>query len=82
MSETEAPSIPGPTSKFGQRVFLGFLATVACLYAVIVVYHLTAINQPKTVPFAEKMGFMEECRQVCLKYGLQTTGHVSNEAWA
>ena len=82
MSETEPPLSLGPTSKFGQRVFLGFLGAVACLYAVIVVYHVTAINQPKTVPFAEKMGFMEECRQVCLKYGLLTTGHVANDARA
>ncbi len=82
MSETEAPSIPGPASKLGQRLFLGFLATVACLYAVIVVYHLMAIDLPKTESSAEKLGFMEECRQVCLKYGLLTTGHVANDARA
>ena len=73
---------PQPQSKFGQRVFLGFLSTVAVFYAAIVVYHLLAINQPKTVPFAEEMGFMEECRQVCLKYGLLATGHVKNDARA
>ncbi len=79
MSEVEVPSNPATTSKFGQRLFLGFLATVGCLYAVIVVYHLTA-SKPEIV--AEKMGFMEECRQVCLKYGLLTTGHVANDARA
>ena len=63
-------------------MFLGFLGCVTCLYAVIVVYHLMTINQPKTVPFAGEMGFMEECRQVCLKYGLLTTGHVKNDARA
>ncbi len=82
MDETTTPATSGPASKLGQRLFLGFLGTVACLYAVIVVYHLSAINQPKTVPFAEEMGFMEECRQVCLKYGLLTTGHVANDARA
>ena len=79
-SPTPAP-LPA-SSKLGQRLFLGFLGCVACLYAVIVVYHLMTINQPKTVPFAQEMGFMEECRQVCLKYGLLTTGHVKNDARA
>lgn len=85
---SDSPPIPTPAdipeggSKLGQRLFLGFLGTVGCLYAVIVVYHMMAINQPQTVPFAEEMGFMEECRQVCLKYGLLTTGHVENDARA
>jgi thioredoxin-dependent peroxiredoxin len=79
MMETEMQSVPGPASKLGQRLFLGFLGTVGCLYAVIVVYHLVA---PQTVSFAEKPGFMEECRQACLKYGLLTTGHVANDARA
>jgi len=79
---TPEPALRTGGSKLGQRVFLGFLGTVACLYAVIVGYHLYAMNQPKAVPFAEEMGFMEECRQICLKYGLLTTGHVENDARA
>ena len=75
-------SKPRPQSKFGQRAFLGFLGTVACLYGVIVVYHLYALNQPTTVPLAQEMGIMEECRQICLKYGLLATGHVKNDARA
>ncbi len=69
-------------SKLGQRVFLAFLALVACFYAVLVGYHAYALNQPKQVPFAREMGFMEECRQICMKYGLLTTGHVENDARA
>ncbi len=69
-------------SKLGQRIFLGFLAVVACCYAVLVGYHVYALNQPKEVPFAREMGFMEECRQICMKYGLLSTGHVENDARA
>ena len=40
------------------------------------------ISQPKETPFAEKMGLLEECRQVCMKFGLLTTGHIKNDAEA
>ena len=86
MTQTPSPqSIPPKgvqSSKLGQRVFLAFLAIVACFYAVLIGYHAYALNQPKQVPFASEMGFMEECRQICLKYGLLTTGHVENDARA
>lgn len=70
------------SSKLGQRIFLGFLAFVACFYALLVGYHAYALSQPKQVPYARDMGFMEECRQICMKYGLLTTGHVENDARA
>jgi thioredoxin-dependent peroxiredoxin len=73
---------PQKSSKLGQRVFLGFLGTVACLYAVIVGYHFYTINQPTKIPFGQELGFMEECRLVCLKYGLLSTGHMKNDARA
>lgn len=86
MNQTPSPQSFPPKSvqgsKLGQRIFLAFLGLVACLYAVLVGYHAYAINQPKQVPFAREMGFMEECRQICMKYGLLTTGHVENDARA
>lgn len=69
-------------SRLGQRIFLGFLGTVVCCYAVLVGYHVYALNQPKQVPFAPDMGFMEQCRQICMQYGLLSTGHVENDARA
>lgn len=68
------------SSKLGQRLFLGFLGAVGCLYVVLVCYHAYVISQPKEIPFAEKMGLLEECRQVCMKYGLLSTGHIQNDA--
>lgn len=86
MSQSSSPEPFPPrsvqSSKLGQRVFLGFLVAVACCYAVLVGYHVYALNQPKQVPFAREMGFMEECRQICMKYGLLSTGHVENDARA
>lgn len=63
-------------------MFLGFLAAVGSLYGAVVVYHLTTVVQPRSDPLAEEQGFMEECRQMCLKYGLLTTGHIENDARA
>lgn len=86
MSQSSSPQPFPPKSvqgsKLGQRVFLGFLGVVACFYAVLVGYHVYALNQPKQIPFAREMGFMEECRQICMKYGLLSTGHVENDARA
>lgn len=86
MNQTSSPQSFPPKgtqgSKLGQRIFLAFLGLVACFYAVLVGYHAYALNQPKQVPFAREMGFMEECRQICMKYGLLTTGHVENDARA
>lgn len=76
---TQPAPLPGP-SKLGQRLFLGFLGTVGCLYVVLVCYHAYVISRPKEIPFAEKMGLLEECRQVCMKYGLLSTGHIKNDA--
>lgn len=78
-ADTHESPLAAP-SKLGQRLFLGFLGTVGGLYVVLVCYHAYVISQPKEIPFAEKMGLLEECRQVCMKYGLLTTGHIKNDA--
>lgn len=77
---TDSPDQSPIRSRLGQRLFLGFLFTVGGLYAVLMVYHAYVISQPQEVPFAEKMGLLEECRQVCMRYGLLTTGHIKNDA--
>lgn len=76
---TSAHPVLRPTN-LGNRLFIGFLFTIGGLYAVLVCYHAYMISQPREVPFAEKMGLLEECRQVCMKYGLLTTGHIKNDA--
>lgn len=60
------------------RIFLGFLGFVAVMYGVILVYHTT--NPPEAV--AEDSGLLEQCRQICMQYGLVSTGHIRNDAEA
>ena len=66
----------------GPRIFLWVLAVVASCYVVLVGYHVYALYQPKPTPFSPEMGFIEECRQICMNYGLLPTGHVENDARA
>ncbi len=62
----------------GTKIFLGMLAAVGCLYSVILGYHV--MNPVETV--VDDSAILEQCRQLCLKYGLVTTGHVRNDAEA
>jgi peroxiredoxin Q/BCP len=60
------------------RIFLGFLGFIAAIYAVVLVYHTTT---PPDVA-AENSGLLEQCRQICMQYGLVSTGHIRNDAEA
>ncbi len=76
-------SEPAETSRarpreMSTRIFLGFLGLIAVLYGVILVYHTT--NPPKAV--SEDSGLLEQCRQICMQYGLVSTGHIRNDAEA
>jgi peroxiredoxin Q/BCP len=69
---------PARSRDLSTRVFLGFLGLIAVLYAVVLVYHTT--NPPTAV--AEDSGLLEQCRQICMQYGLVSTGHIRNDAEA
>lgn len=79
-------STTGPTSEgleslpesreWGTKFFLGFLFLVASFYAVILIYH--AAKPIETV--RESDSLLEQCRQICLKYGLVSTGNVRKDA--
>lgn len=62
----------------GTRLFIAFLGVVAVFYAVILTYHMT--NPPSAS--AETDSLLEQCRRICLEYGLITTGHIRNDAQA
>ena len=64
--------------EWGTRIFLGFLFVIACGYATMLIYHVS--RPPGTV--AEDDGLMEQCRQICLRYGLVSTGNVRKDAEA
>ncbi|MCA9010542.1 MAG: redoxin domain-containing protein [Planctomycetaceae bacterium] len=65
-----------PSRDWGTRVFLCFLAAITCFYAVILFYHTS--QPPGSV--AEDDSILERCRQICLKYGLVSTGDVRQDA--
>ena len=64
--------------EWGTRVFLGFLFLIACAYATMLIYHVS--HPPGTV--AENDGILEQCRRICLRYGLVSTGNVRKDAEA
>lgn len=73
-----AETSPARPRDLNTRIFLGFLGVVAAMYAVILIYHTT--NPPQAV--AEDGGLLEQCRQICMQYGLVSTGHIRNDAEA
>lgn len=72
------PSSEPQERELGTRVFLGFLFLIACGYATMLIYHVS--RPPGTV--AEDDGILEQCRQICLRYGLVSTGNVRKDAEA
>lgn len=64
--------------EWGTRLFLGLLFGIACAYAMILIYH---VSRP-VGSVAEDDGILEQCRQVCLRYGLVSTGNVRRDAEA
>ena len=77
--ENLASDTVSPPREWGMKTFLGFLFLVSVLYGVVVCYHITnPVDQVTT----DDQSILEQCRQVYLKYGLVTTGHVRNDAAA
>lgn len=77
-SNAKAPIAETQEREWGTRIFLGFLFVIACGYATMLIYHVS--RPPGTV--AENDGLMEQCRQICLRYGLVSTGNVRKDAEA
>lgn len=77
-TDTKAQIAEPQEREWGTRVFLGFLFVIACGYAAMLMYHVS--RPPGTV--AEDDGLMERCRQICLRYGLVSTGNVRKDAEA
>ncbi len=77
-STTEATESLPESREWGTKVFLGFLFLVASFYAVILIYHTS--KPVETV--AESDSLLEQCRQICLKYGLVSTGNIRKDAEA
>ena len=79
-SQTDTPESRSPDSRreWSTRAFLGFLGVISCLYAAMLIYHIA--KPVGTV--ADDASLLEQCRQICLRYGLITTGNVRKDAEA
>jgi len=60
------------------KVFLGFLGLVTCFYGVVLFYHVSKPVETVT----DHSGLLEQCRQICLQYGLVSTGNIRKDAQA
>ena len=76
--QESAETKPTRPRDMSTRIFLGFLGFIAVLYGIVLVYHTT--NPPEAL--AENSGLLEQCRQICMQYGLVSTGHIRNDAEA
>jgi peroxiredoxin Q/BCP len=64
--------------EWGTKIFLGFLFLVASFYAVILIYH----SAKPVATAGDSDGLLEQCRQICLRYGLVSTGNIRKDAEA
>jgi peroxiredoxin len=74
-----APSSPTSPRKSATKLFLSLLGAIAVLYGVVLGYHLL-VPEPATAQ--TEPHWLEQCRQVCLQYGLVPTGNIKADAEA
>ncbi|MCA9035753.1 MAG: redoxin domain-containing protein [Planctomycetaceae bacterium] len=70
-------SPPGLERAVNNKPLLWLLGGIALLYAAVLIYH---VSVPQGSP--TNQAFLEQCRQICLKYGLVSTGNVKEDARA
>jgi peroxiredoxin Q/BCP len=64
--------------EWSTRAFLAFLGVISGLYATLLIYHIS--NPVDKV--RDNSSLLEQCRQLCMQYGLITTGNVRRDAEA
>lgn len=62
------------------KMFLSFLGIIAVAYLAIIAYYTSAA--PQSAQTDRSSGLLEECRELCLKYGLISTGDIATDAKA
>ncbi len=75
-TDTTSRRSPGVPREWSTRAFLTFLGIISCIYAVVLIYH---VAKPVGTVAADS-GILEQCRQICLQYGLISTGNIRNDA--
>lgn len=79
MSDYQQPknaAAKGTKRDLNTKLFLGFLFVTSCFYAVILIYHVN--RPPETVTSDDSI--LEQCRQICMQYGLVSTGNIRKDA--
>ena len=77
-SEINGSQTHGESRKWMRNTFLVLLGITSVFYATILSYH----NAKPVGTVAEDDALLEQCRQICLRYGLITTGDVRRDAEA
>jgi thioredoxin-dependent peroxiredoxin len=77
-SAISSSDVTGGSREWSTKAFLAFLGITSLLYATILIYHVS--KPPDQV--VDKDGILEQCRQICMQYGLISTGHVRKDAEA
>lgn len=77
VEQVDANQSPVPAERdTGTKIFLWLLFAVASFYAAVLLYH-SANPVEKSVADGS---FLENCRQICLKYGLVSSGNLRKDA--
>lgn len=77
-TEKKKARSPGESREWTTTTFLAFLGITSVFYATMLIYH---VSKPVgTVAVDDSI--LEQCRQICLQYGLITTGNVRKDAEA
>lgn len=71
-----------PPVRIGRQLFLMFLGFITVFYGVILAYHMLVPRRSATEPNEARANLLEQCRELCLAYGLVPTGHIANDAKA
>lgn len=69
-------------TRVGRQLFLMFLGFMTLFYGVVLAYHMFVPRRSTTEPNAARANLLEQCRELCLAYGLVPTGHIANDARA
>ena len=69
-------------ARIGRQLFLMFLGFVTVFYGVILGYHMLVPRRATTEANAPRASLLDQCRELCLAYGLVPTGHLANDAKA
>jgi thioredoxin-dependent peroxiredoxin len=85
MSNSHNPPMDGPRRppvRIGRQLFLMFLGFVTVFYGIVFAYHMLVPRRSAAERNNANANVLDQCRELCLAYGLVPTGHLANDAKA